>query len=69
MDITFQEFKLNFESFHAQNKELRYGQSLMNKLFEIRPEKYTEITGTEIDCFYSDEKSERTLHYLENNWI
>lgn len=69
MDITFQQFKAEFENFHAQNKELRYGQSLMNKLFEIRPEKHTEIKGTELDCFYLDEKSELTLHYLENNWI
>ena len=41
---------------------LRRGQSLMNALFELWPEKYKEITGTIADCFYNDEK---IVHFWE----
>jgi hypothetical protein len=36
--------------------ELREGQSLMNALFEVNPNLYKEITGSEFDCFYDDKK-------------
>lgn len=44
----------------ARNKPnghvLRVGQSLMNALYDINPDLYKTITGTEADCFYSDKR-------------
>ena len=40
----------------SQNPELREGQAFMNALSEVNPELYKQITGTEADCFYDDEK-------------
>ena len=45
--------------------DLRYGQAVMNLLNQTRPEIYQEITGTELDCFYDDEKVENLLEYLD----
>lgn len=35
-------------------KDLRKGQNLMNALYELNPDLYKQITGTEADCFYQD---------------
>lgn len=44
--------------------ELRYGQSLMNALWELHPELYKQITATEHDCFYIDSVIPKFLTYL-----
>lgn len=35
-------------------RDLRKGQNLMNALYELNPDLYKQITGTEADCFYQD---------------
>lgn len=47
---------------------LRYGQAIMNRLHEIWPEKYNEVTGTELDCFYDDKKAADLLDHLAEVW-
>ena len=42
----------------------RTGQALMNRLHEVSPELYTEVTHTEADCFYQDEKIPALLDYI-----
>lgn len=37
-------------------RDLRMGQSLMNALSEVEKRLYSDITGTDADCFYDDEK-------------
>lgn len=65
--VSFQEFKnmveINFVK-HGQ----RYGQTTMNVLGEVRPERYREITGTNLDCFHDDKKTNYLLGYLERGW-
>lgn len=34
------------------SNQLRYGQSVMNVLYNVWPEKYFEISNSDIDCFY-----------------
>lgn len=46
-----------YESFHF----IRKGQARMNALYDIAPEVYKEITGTEFDCFYVDARIEAFL--------
>jgi len=38
------------------HKGLRLGQSYMNALSDIRPDLYEDITDTESDCFYNDNR-------------
>ena len=46
----------------------RYGQTVMNVLYDVWPEKYNEIKGTDIDCFYSNSTVNLTLSKLEQEW-
>lgn len=67
---------LNFEQFldlidknYYENEfEVRYGQTVMNTLHRVWPEKYKEISGGEYDCFYNDGIAESTLKKLKNEW-
>jgi len=47
---------------------LRYGQTTMNILSEVWPDKHRELLGTDLDCFYNDKKTDTTLSYLEKVW-
>jgi len=47
---------------YEKEHETRKGQSLMNALFEIWPEKGREITLTIADCFFDDKK---IVHFWE----
>jgi hypothetical protein len=62
--IPFPEFKIMVDEYLAKHN-LRQGQAIMNVLGDTYPEIYREITGTELDCFYDDEKLNKLLEYLE----
>ena len=49
------------------NPELRVGQVYMNALFDIRPDLYQRVTGTENDCFYNDDKIVNLIGFLNND--
>lgn len=66
--MKFDEFVSKVDSMYSDHKELRHGQSLMNVLFEVWPDKYREITGTEHDCFYDDAVAPLTLNKLKVEW-
>lgn len=59
-----QDLKNKAKEIHYQT-DLRYGQAVMNLLNQTHPEIYREVNGTELDCFYNDEKVENLLEYLE----
>lgn len=67
--IKFNEFlnKVNYK-YDMSEFELRHGQVLMNILYKIWPEKYNEITGSDIDCFYDDGKVSKVLEKLQKDW-
>ena len=48
---------------------LRYGQILMNVLYDTWPSKYKEITNTNLDCFYDDSRVDAVLDKLSKEWI
>lgn len=50
------------------SNQLRYGQTIMNVLYDVWPEKYNEITGTDFDCFYTNSLVKLTLDKLEKEW-
>lgn len=69
---------MNFEEFLAKadsvfngfsyKNQLRYGQCIMNELYNISPEKHKEITATEYDCFYDNSIVPLLLEKLEKEW-
>lgn len=67
---------LNFEEFlnlvdinYYENEfEVRYGQTVMNVLHRVWPEKYKELTNSDYDCFYDDGTVELTLDFLKKEW-
>jgi hypothetical protein len=70
VDITFQEFK-NYVDRQLKTQKrlgLRNGQTLMNCLSTKRPDKYHEVIGSHVDCFYDDNKIKDTINYLERHW-
>lgn len=46
----------------------RYGQTLMNILHGIWPEKYAEITESEYDPYYHEDNVPKVLELLKENW-
>ena len=46
----------------------RYGQTLMNVLWDVWPEKYKEIHDSDLDCFYTNQNINLTLDKLEKEW-
>jgi hypothetical protein len=48
---------------------LRLGQSYMNALADVRMDFYEEVTATEYDCFYVDDKIAKFVEYLNDENI
>lgn len=46
----------------------RYGQTIMNVLYKVWPDKYREISNVEYDCFYDDGIAPKTLAKLKEEW-
>lgn len=66
--MKFEDFVSKVDLTYTAHKELRYGQTLMNVLWNVWPEKYREITGTDYDCFYDDATVRLILEKLEREW-
>ena len=67
--ITFDEFlKKVDDAYMSHSFEWRYGQTVMNILAEIDPNKYSSLVATEDDCFYDDRMVQITLSKLEKTW-
>lgn len=49
--------------------DLRFGQSYMNALADVNFEIYKQITATEYDCFYNDNKIIKFMEFLNNAQI
>ena len=70
-NISFIEFlaKIDKEFYSASYKDqLRYGQIIMNELYDVWPDKHAEIINTEYDCFYDNSKVKLALSKLEQEW-
>ena len=52
-----------------ESNQWRYGQTVMNVLWDVWPEKYREIKDSDFGCFYNDSIVESTLNKLEKEWI
>jgi hypothetical protein len=50
------------------NFNWRYGQSLMNTLYSIYPEKHDEVINLELDGYYKEDTVPATLKFLQYHW-
>ena len=68
--MNFEHFVCKVDSEFLLNRSagIRYGQTIMNVLGEVWPEKYEEIIATDFDCFYVDSMAQNTLVKLEADW-
>jgi hypothetical protein len=55
-------------SISNKKSNLRYGQVIMNVLFDAWFEKYTEINGSKLDCFYNEDIVDLVLSKIELDW-
>lgn len=46
----------------------RYGQTVMNVLWDVWPEKHKELVESENDCFYDNQMISFVLDKLEREW-
>lgn len=53
---------------NPNNQDQHDGQTVMNVLYEVWPEKYQEIEGSDFDCFYDYDTVQSTLNKLEKEW-
>ena len=65
--MNYSEFKNKVAHDHKKYS-LRYGQTVMNTLSEVWPDKHRELISTDLDCFYNDNKTDTLLNYLEKIW-
>ena len=67
--ISFKYFlQLVDDTYNHYSFELRYGQTIMNTLYNVWPEKYKELVASKEDCFYDDGMVKLTLDKLEKEW-
>ena len=68
--MTFDQFLEFVDKVYYENEfEVRYGQTIMNVLHKVWPEKYAEISKSDLDCFYDDGTIKLTLEKLEKDWV
>jgi hypothetical protein len=68
MTITFVEFLDMVDQTFHKHHELRYGQTIMNILYELWPSKHSELVSNHVDCFYDDDNIEYVLSHLKKEW-
>ena len=64
VDDTF----VNHQAARSDGNQWRYGQTLMNVLWDVWPEKYNEIKDSDINCFYSNRTVAMVIDKLEKEW-
>ncbi|MFM7791831.1 MAG: hypothetical protein ACKO90_28250, partial [Microcystis panniformis] len=52
----------------SASNQWRYGQTLMNVLYDVWPKKYIEIKDSDYNCFYDNTLVQATLFKLEKEW-
>lgn len=69
--MTFDDFQKQSIIYHNDHKNWsRYGQSLFNYLFEIRPDIADELRGSESDPFHKDDDLTitRFWSFIKDKW-
>ena len=67
--LSFEQFiNLVDSTYNDRPFEFRYGQTVMNTLSSVWPEKYKELSGGYYDCFYDDGTVRFTLDRLQMDW-
>lgn len=65
--MTYQDF-IKLVDQTSSHFSWRYGQSLMNVLHGVWPEKYQEIVESDLDPYYTEKNVSKILKLLQDNW-
>ena len=49
---------------NARPQQIRYGQAIFNTAYKMYPDAVDKLRGTDLDCFYRDEKVDKFLDAL-----
>lgn len=67
--ISYKDFLQIVDDTYNENAFVfRYGQTVMNVLHKIWPEKYKQLMQINYDCFYDDGMVDITLEKLKKEW-
>lgn len=72
--MTFEDFIVEVDAQHCKQPRWRYGQTLFNLLYLLRPDLSEQIRGTEIDPFYMEnrdsnpKKWDACMNFISDNW-
>jgi len=66
--MTYQDFLTHVSDLIRIHREWRFGQTVFNALYQVRPDLADQIRGTGIDPFYRDDVAKATLHWIERHW-
>ena len=68
--LHFLKMKLNkaeiISEANTRPQHIRYGQAIFNVAYKMYPNAVNKLRGTDLDCFYQDEKVDKFLNALEN---
>ena len=69
--MTFEDFlkAVDTKFYTASYKDqLRYGQCIMNELYNVWPSKHNELVNCHVVCFYDNENIDYVLSHLKKEW-
>lgn len=66
--MTIKEYTASLNKFLKENISYRKGQAIMNHLTMVRPDLTSKIVGTQLDCFYTDDRIQNCINFIYQNW-
>lgn len=66
--LLFDEYVHAADLAFAEEPRWRYGQTLFNVLYRVRPDLSERVRGTDLDPFHSDQRVRAFLAWVAENW-
>lgn len=66
--MNIKEYTSSLNHFIKESMSLRKGQAIMNHLTMVRPDLASRIVGTQLDCFYTDDRIQNCINFIYQNW-
>jgi hypothetical protein len=67
-NMNIKQYTVSLNSYINQQVSFRKGQAIMNHLAMVRPDLANKIVGTQMDCFYTDDRIQNCLNFIYQNW-
>lgn len=71
-DLTFDKFVSEVKAYHSKLKAedwtIRYGQTLFQCVWDVRPDIADELRGHRLDPFHKEQVSVETYEFIKDRW-